>query len=130
MLIIMSYLLLFFKQKTAYEMRISDWSSDVCSSDLGEEQAARQTTLRLETRANVRAGNFDALPNLFVQYVENGGDVKYFTRWYKDAMESALETRSERRLTDLMKNDRKMASVNRLIDAGVQPLDEDRKRVV
>src|SRR3546814_2153149 len=27
----------FFKQKTAYEMRISDWSSDVCSSDLVEE---------------------------------------------------------------------------------------------
>src|SRR3546814_5232690 len=27
----------FFKQKTAYEMRISDWSSDVCSSDLGME---------------------------------------------------------------------------------------------
>src|SRR3546814_18743684 len=26
----------FFKQKTAYEMRISDWSSDVCSSDLGQ----------------------------------------------------------------------------------------------
>src|SRR3546814_8441460 len=26
----------FFKQKTAYEMRISDWSSDVCSSDLPE----------------------------------------------------------------------------------------------
>src|SRR3546814_8561771 len=27
-------MLFFFKQKTAYEMRISDWSSDVCSSDL------------------------------------------------------------------------------------------------
>src|SRR3546814_10470559 len=27
-------LVFFFKQKTAYEMRISDWSSDVCSSDL------------------------------------------------------------------------------------------------
>src|SRR3546814_12750539 len=27
----------FFKQKTAYEMRISDWSSDVCSSDLAAE---------------------------------------------------------------------------------------------
>src|SRR3546814_2450477 len=26
----------FFKQKTAYEMRISDWSSDVCSSDLDD----------------------------------------------------------------------------------------------
>src|SRR3546814_2521573 len=29
----------FFKQKTAYEMRISDWSSDVCSSDLETIQA-------------------------------------------------------------------------------------------
>src|SRR3546814_5722511 len=28
------YFFFFFKQKTAYEMRISDWSSDVCSSDL------------------------------------------------------------------------------------------------
>src|SRR3546814_10640093 len=38
-------LFFFFKQKTAYELRISDWSSDVCSSDLcdadyyGQEQA-------------------------------------------------------------------------------------------
>src|SRR3546814_16308267 len=31
----------FFKQKTAYEMRISDWSSDVCSSDLGFRGAPR-----------------------------------------------------------------------------------------
>src|SRR3546814_6069632 len=30
------FVFFFFKQKTAYEMRISDWSSDVCSSDLGE----------------------------------------------------------------------------------------------
>src|SRR3546814_2660679 len=30
----------FFKQKTAYEMRISDWSSDVCSSDLDHRRAA------------------------------------------------------------------------------------------
>src|SRR3546814_2416583 len=28
------FVLFFFKQKTAYELRISDWSSDVCSSDL------------------------------------------------------------------------------------------------
>src|SRR3546814_2247553 len=28
------FMFFFFKQKTAYEMRISDWSSDVCSSDL------------------------------------------------------------------------------------------------
>src|SRR3546814_10362972 len=31
-------LFFFFKQKTAYEMRISDWSSDVCSSDLSGER--------------------------------------------------------------------------------------------
>src|SRR3546814_2052793 len=29
------FFVFFFKQKTAYELRISDWSSDVCSSDLG-----------------------------------------------------------------------------------------------
>src|SRR3546814_10009582 len=35
--------LFFFKQKTAYEMRISDWSSDVCSSDLRIGALARIT---------------------------------------------------------------------------------------
>src|SRR3546814_16397193 len=33
----------FFKQKTAYEMRISDWSSDVCSSDLSAAPAKKPT---------------------------------------------------------------------------------------
>src|SRR3546814_7204985 len=33
---ILFFVFFFFKQKTAYEMRISDWSSDVCSSDLPE----------------------------------------------------------------------------------------------
>src|SRR3546814_18350637 len=32
--ILFCFFFFFFKQKTAYEMRISDWSSDVCSSDL------------------------------------------------------------------------------------------------
>src|SRR3546814_10018971 len=32
---VLLFVFFFFKQKTAYEMRISDWSSDVCSSDLG-----------------------------------------------------------------------------------------------
>src|SRR3546814_1607225 len=41
------YVLFFFKQKTAYEMRISDWSSDVCSSDLEirDPDAAREGTI-------------------------------------------------------------------------------------
>src|SRR3546814_18367017 len=53
----------FFKQKTAYEMRISDWSSDVCSSDLSGRSThllpisrrARQPH-RLARRREKRAG--------------------------------------------------------------------------
>src|SRR3546814_74770 len=50
-----SGMVFFFKQKTAYEMRISDWSSDVCSSDLvkGAEQHGQtepQDEMELETR--------------------------------------------------------------------------------
>src|SRR3546814_8220210 len=40
----------FFKQKTAYEMRISDWSSDVCSSD-----RSRRSTLRPGTGSHPAA---------------------------------------------------------------------------
>src|SRR3546814_9561807 len=39
----------FFKQKTAYEMRISDWSSDVCSSDLTRWWRTFQHVDHLET---------------------------------------------------------------------------------
>src|SRR3546814_6811195 len=37
---VFSFCVFFFKQKTAYEMRISDWSSDVCPSDLDAATAA------------------------------------------------------------------------------------------
>src|SRR3546814_1944543 len=55
----------FFKQKTAYELRISDWSSDVCSSDLallvgeatpvkiGKRLSVWQTRIRTEAGAEV-----------------------------------------------------------------------------
>src|SRR3546814_3700509 len=39
----MLFLFFFFKQKTAYEMRISDWSSDVCSSDLSVAASSGKT---------------------------------------------------------------------------------------
>src|SRR3546814_2904073 len=42
----MFYMFFFFKQKTAYEMRISDWSSDVCSSDLDFVYEAGQFSIR------------------------------------------------------------------------------------
>src|SRR3546814_3574584 len=51
----------FFKQKTAYEMRISDWSSDVCSSDLRRravehrQRDAEDEQLRVEAAAHARS---------------------------------------------------------------------------
>src|SRR3546814_7488154 len=42
-----------FKQKTAYEMRISDWSSDVCSSDLPVEVETPDEVLVVELRPPV-----------------------------------------------------------------------------
>src|SRR3546814_20256375 len=50
----------FFKQKTAYEMRISDWSSDVCSSDLSG--VSDESSGCSEDFRSVR--NSDALPRL------------------------------------------------------------------
>src|SRR3546814_5318484 len=49
-----SMFVFFFKQKTAYEMRISDWSSDVCSSDL---------VLRYGMTRNLVLGLEAVLPN-------------------------------------------------------------------
>src|SRR3546814_9769622 len=40
------WLFFFFKQKTAYEMRIIDWSSDVCSSDLGIRNALAENVVQ------------------------------------------------------------------------------------
>src|SRR3546814_17060257 len=40
----------FFKQKTSYEMRISDWSSDVCSSDLTNDLVYRSAVLNTLAR--------------------------------------------------------------------------------
>src|SRR3546814_15526601 len=61
---------LFVKQKTAYEMRISDWSSDVCSSDLRDETIVGGTAVAVQARVkdeNGVAGPWSA--------VENGGDL-------------------------------------------------------
>src|SRR6058998_3105672 len=58
----------FFKQKTAYEMVMSDWSSDVCSSDLvgGPVHAARR--LRLERRRGAQRPGLCLRPGDGVRY--------------------------------------------------------------
>src|SRR3546814_2499623 len=54
--------LFFFKQKTAYEMRISDWSSDVCSSDLDRADATDVQAHRgIELQRVAAAGGFRTL---------------------------------------------------------------------
>src|SRR3546814_3643167 len=52
------FIFFFFKQKTAYEMRISDWSSDVCSSDLqdGSDEEVALEAVAVGDRLRVRPG--------------------------------------------------------------------------
>src|SRR3546814_4143725 len=62
--IIVCCVFFFFKQKTAYEMRISDWSSDVCSSDL-RKQIENDLAARLaEAEAQIAATKQHALGNV------------------------------------------------------------------
>src|SRR3546814_5926738 len=56
---LMVYLFFFFKQKTAYEMRISDWSSDVCSSDLALRAAQHLDALDVEDLGAAEEGGAD-----------------------------------------------------------------------
>src|SRR3546814_1582142 len=55
-MVVVLLLFFFFKQKTAYEMRISDWSSDVCSSDLSAEDPEADIFLHI----NSPGGSVDA----------------------------------------------------------------------
>src|SRR3546814_1618928 len=47
LIVVCIFVFFFFKQKTAYEMRISDWSSDVCSSDLELKKSPAGQTIRV-----------------------------------------------------------------------------------
>src|SRR3546814_13113060 len=62
------YQIVFVKQRTAYEMRISDWSSDVCSSDRGtttddDERLQRGTLLRIARALSFLESREDSAPN-------------------------------------------------------------------
>src|SRR3546814_1235044 len=71
------FFVFFFKQKTAYEMRISDWSSDVCSSDLRRD---RSSGLACRTGRRLPAGQ--------------GRDERH---GFRPARASALGARSDRK---------------------------------
>src|SRR3546814_6827823 len=52
----MSFGFFFFKQKTAYELRISDWSSDVCSSDLPDDPSGTRSPEHCQWRTQLLPG--------------------------------------------------------------------------
>src|SRR3546814_10056689 len=72
-IVFICYCFFFFKQKTAYEMRISDWSSDVCSSDLFER--ARDLDFRVVAHAGEEGPPeyvWSALDDLQVARIDHG----------------------------------------------------------
>src|SRR3546814_3930311 len=78
----------FFKQKTAYEMRISDWSSDVCSSDLEKAALEQCDVVFFATPHGVAMSQAQHLLEHNVRIIELPADVRLqdtqvFERWYK-----------------------------------------------
>src|SRR3546814_10303482 len=65
-----------FKQKTAYEMRISDWSSDVCSSDLKSPERFKQNIGQLIV---IHAIMIKTLRRFFLKEARSGG--RYVRSW-------------------------------------------------
>jgi pentatricopeptide repeat protein len=82
-------------------------------------KAANDEQLKLYTRALMREGRFDEMPDVFNQYMKNGGDPRHFRRWMKTTYIAATSTRGERQLEQLMKDPSRMEEAMRLMDAGV-----------
>src|SRR3546814_7728261 len=93
-----SIVLFFFKQKTAYEMRISDWSSDVCSSDLVLGATCRNclTSSRLSVSVWVTPANLsDVVPSASRISVTND------CTWGTTALRSRTALRSDEHRSEL-----------------------------
>src|SRR3546814_5000918 len=95
----------FFKQKTAYEMRISDWSSDVCSSDLDlgidkytyQEVKERQLNLGLDLKGGMNVTLEVSLSEL-VRALANYSEDPVFDQAIKQAQEQTVSRSEERRV--------------------------------
>src|SRR3546814_17730972 len=99
-------LFFFFKQRTAYEMRISDWSSDVCSSDLDDPELYRKINA--------------LIPNLVIQAEEDGpGDFSVDEK----AKQVHLTEDGHEKVENLMRVSQLLGEEDSLYDA-------DRKSVV
>src|SRR3546814_18089961 len=111
--------LFFFKQKTAYEMRISDWSSDVCSSDL------RRREKGLARAGNVRVRH--AMIQFAWRFLRFQPDSE-LTRWYRGRTEGVIDARKTLRKKLIVALARKLlVALWRMVTTGEVP---DRTSVV
>src|SRR3546814_9522443 len=94
----------FFKQKTAYEMRISDWSSDVCSSDLSGEEASRTAIQNVASRLPRVIGRFTMPPrNTRLKVSAPGAGVRFKSMASRgwEPSQNTLTYRSEEHTSEL-----------------------------
>src|SRR3546814_19443050 len=89
----------FFKQKTAYELRISDWSSDVCSSDLDDLRNVRNADGRPRQPRDGNSTLVNRLPGSRVRHVDgdDGGNDAALGRADDLAARAHRSRRSEER---------------------------------
>src|SRR3546814_8181959 len=99
MCLVVSYVFVFFfKQKTAYEMRISDWSSDVCSSDLfkdvgnGPDLAGFARQVRVTTVGAAAMHDELGVDVLGRRFGEKEARNALDILWRADAQNSVVET--------------------------------------
>src|SRR3546814_4793719 len=92
------FMFFFFKQKTAYEMRISDWSSDVCSSDLRLRRAGRQKRARPSAPMRERAIEFgDEVNRVVIVLIAEAATARTAADLVARGIDMHLGARSEER---------------------------------
>src|SRR3546814_3118786 len=116
--VVCSVLFFFVKQQTAYEMRISDWSSDVCSSDLLAEllvDRARRQPLRLELRGIENDANLAADPAVAIDARHAGDGEQLLGDVVVDVPAQLLDRhvgRDRREAGEIVVGDRKSTRLN------------------
>src|SRR3546814_7662913 len=85
-------MLLFFKKKTVYDMRISDWSSDVGSSDLTDNLTLTSITSYSDYKRNSRAAD-DGTAVQDYDYVANDGYIRDFNQELRLSNDAASRMR-------------------------------------
>src|SRR3546814_13229224 len=85
----------FFKQKTAYEMRISDWSSDVCSSDLYEVRSAKDAFSSIPKRKI--SGEMLELAEHIIKTKRGSFDPAKYDDRYEEALADLVKAKLEGR---------------------------------